>query len=169
MNPQTPTSRATRGSSSVLVYSWGAWSWTACPLPAALISQAGRGWPAPPPAGEGSLSTPDQSRLALWGQEGHNLSREAFGHAATEQTQGSQGRAGPPPQEMPAPHANLSSGQRFGEAAGGGDAGKRRPPAGAKTKPGPEAHANTRTRRPCGPLPGPSPRQPIRQRLPIEF
>lgn len=73
------------------------------------------------------------------------------------------------PRKCPPPHANLSSGQRVGEAAGGGDAGKRRPPAGAKTKPGPEAHANTRTRRPCCPLPRPSPRQPVHQRLPIEF
>lgn len=59
------------------------------------------------------------------------------------------------PRKCPPPHANLSSGQRVGEAAGGGDAGKRRPPAGAKTKPGPEAHANTLTRRPVPPPPPP--------------
>lgn len=114
LNPPTPTSRATRGSSPVLGCSWGAQSWTACRVPAACVSHSGRGRPAPPRAGEPDCCPPQtsrdsQPRLALRGLEGHDLSREALGHAVTERTQGSQGRAGLPPQEMPAPPTLISA------------------------------------------------------------
>lgn len=74
----------------------------------------------------------------------------------------------PTPQEMPRLELILTLGRDSGrQQVGGLERGG--PPAGAETKPGPEALQIPKSRRPCIPSPTITTATHPRQRLPIEF